>query len=65
MQDQNQQKRPPEVLYKKGVLKNLAKRLHQSLFKSCRTEVCKFIKKENPTQVFSSEFREISKNTFL
>ena len=38
----------------------------ESLFKlSCRPQASNFIKKETPTQVFSCEFCEISKNTFL
>ena len=38
----------------------------ESLFlKSCRSEACNFIKKEILEQVFSCEFYEISKNTFL
>ena len=38
----------------------------ESLFyKSCRAEVCNFIKKEFLAQVFSSEFWEISTNTFI
>ena len=32
---------------------------------SQRSEVCNFIKKETLAQVFSSEFYEISKNTFF
>ena len=36
-----------------------------SFFLSCRPQPCNFIKKENLTQVFSCEFREISKITFF
>ena len=32
---------------------------------SCRPEVCNFVKKETLAQLFSCEFCEISKNTFL
>ena len=32
---------------------------------SRKAEACNFIKKEAPAQVFSSEFCETSKNTFL
>ena len=49
------QKQPLEVFYKKGVLKNFAvteKQPYQS-------------EKETLAQVFSCEFYEISKNTFL
>ena len=50
---------------RKGVLRNFAKftaiHLCQSLFFKTRN----FIKKETLTQVFSCEFCEISKNTFL
>ena len=61
------QKQPPEVLY---VLKNFAKftrkHLCQSLLLSKVAGVaCNFIKKEILTRVFSCEFREISKSTFL
>ena len=52
----------PNVFCKKGVLryftKFTGKHLSQSLF-------CNFIKKETLAQVFSSEFCEISKNTFF
>ena len=52
----------PEVLCKKGVLRNFTKftgkHLCQSLFCSLRP------KKETLAQVFSCEFCEISKNTF-
>ena len=44
------QKQPPELFYKKVFLKIGASN---------------FIKTETPTQVFSCEFCEISKNTFL
>ena len=48
---------------RKGVPRNFAKfagkHLCQGLF------LIKFIKRENLTQVFSSEFCEISKNTFF
>ena len=53
----------PEVFCKKGVLRNFTKfkgkHLCQSLFLSYS-----FIKKAILAQVFSSEFCEISKNTF-
>ena len=53
------EKQPPEVFYKKGVLKNFAKftgkHQCQSLF---------FNKKETLAQVFSCEYCEIFKNTF-
>ena len=42
---------------KKGVLRNFAKFVGKHL--------CNFIKKETLAQVFSCEFREISKNTFF
>ena len=55
---------------KKGVLRNskrlTRKNLCQSLFLiKLQTETCNFIKKESLAQVFSCEFREISKITFL
>ena len=46
------EKQPPEVSYKKGVLKIFA-------------EACSFFKKDTPTQIFSCEFREIFKSTFF
>ena len=66
------QKQPPEVFCKKGVLRNFTKftgkHLCQSLFFNKVTDLrpaCNFIKKETPAQVFSSEFCEISKNSFF
>ena len=55
---------------KKGVLKNFAKftgkHLCQSLFlNKVAGDACNFIKKEILAQVFSCEFSEIYKNTFL
>ena len=58
---------------RKGVLRNFAKftgkHLCQSLFfnkvAGLSPEACNFIKKETLAQVFSCEFCEISKNTFL
>ena len=58
---------------RKGVLRNFAKftgkHLCQSLFfnkvAGPRPQACSFIKKETLAQVFSCEFCEISKNTFL
>ena len=63
----NINKQPPEVFYKKGVLKNLAKftgkKLCQSLFLIKLQD--NFIKKETLAQGFSCEFYEIFKNTFF
>ena len=58
---------------RKGVLRNFAKftgkHLCQSLFfnkvAGLRPHACNFIEIETLAQVFSCEFREISKNTFL
>ena len=63
----------PNMCCKKGVLRNFikftGKHLCQSLFfnklAGLRPQACKFIKKETLAQVFSCEFYEISKNTFL
>ena len=64
----------PEVFCKKCVLRNFrkftGKHLCQSLFFNkvvwcLLPEACNFIKKENLTQAFSSEFCKISKNTFF
>ena len=58
----------PEVLYEKGVLKNFAKLTgkHVSQSLSFNKDVAwNFIKKENLAQMFSCEFCEIFKNTFL
>ena len=61
------------MFYKKGVLRNLTKftekHLCQSLFfnevAGLTPQACNFIKKETLAQVFSFEFYQISKNTFL
>ena len=60
----------PEVFCKKGILRNFikftGKHLHQSLFLiNCWPKAHNFIKKESLAQVFSCEFSEIFKNTFL
>ena len=60
----------PEVFCKKGVLRNFTKftgkHLCQSLFfNKVAGLACKFIKKQTLAQLFSCEFCEISKNTFL
>ena len=54
------QKLPPEVFYKKGILKNFAKFTRKH---GC--EACNFIKKETLGQVFSCELCEIFKKTFF
>ena len=64
----NIQKQPPEVFYKKGVLRNFTKftgkHLCQSLFFSkVASLACNLTKKETLTQVFFCEFCDISKNT--
>ena len=65
------QKQPPEVFCEKGVLRNYTKftgrHLCQSLFfnKAGKRDSGSFVKKETLTQVFFSEFCEISKNTFF
>ena len=63
----NNQRRRCSV--RKGVLRNFAKfsgkHLCQSLLFKLQAEVCNFIKKQTLAQVFSSEFYEISKNTFF
>ena len=51
----------PEVFCKKGVLKNFANVTGKYL---CWSNKVSFLK-EIPTQVFSSEFREIIKNTYF
>ena len=59
---------PPQVFYKKGVLryftKFTGKYLCQSLFFN-EVEACNFIKKETLAQVFSCGLCENSKNTFF
>ena len=61
----------PEVLYRKDVLRKVAKftgkHLHQSLFFTniCRSEACNFIKNETQAQTFSCEFCEIYKFFFF
>ena len=67
------QKHPPEVFYKKGVLRNFAKftgkHLCQRVFfnkvAGLRPQAFKFIKKDSLAKVFSSEFCEFSKNIFF
>ena len=65
------QKQPPEVLCKKGILRNFAtftgKHLCQSLFfnKVAGLKVCNFIKIETLAQVFSCKCCVISKDTFF
>ena len=62
----SRQTQPLEVFCKKKVLRNFekftGKHLCESLFFN-KVEACNFIKKETLAQVFSCEFREISKNT--
>ena len=63
----------PEVSCKKGVLRNFTnftgKHLRQSFFfnkdAGLRPKDCNFIKKETLALVFSCEFSQFSKNTFL
>ena len=60
----------PEVLCKKGVLRNFTKRTRKHLwpslfFNKAAGLACNFIKKEALAQVFPYEFCEISKNTFF
>ena len=57
-----------KVFYKKGVLRNFEKftgkhRVRVSFLIKLQA-VCNFIKRETLAQVFSCDFREISKNTF-
>ena len=61
------QKQPPEVFYKKGVLKNFVKFTRQSLFFNnvAGLRPVKLLKKEILTQAFSCEFCEIFKNTIF
>ena len=47
------------ALYKKDILENFAKYTGKHL----RGDLCNFIKKEDPTQVFSCEFCDIFINT--
>ena len=54
---------PPEVFYKKAVLKTLLKFTGKYLFHSLFFN--NFIKKETPTLVFFSEFYKIFKNSFI
>ena len=54
---------------KRDVLRNIAKftgkHLHQSTFFDKVADVCNFIKKDTPAEVFFCEFCKISKNTFF
>ena len=58
------QKQPPEVFYKKKVLRNFAKFTGKHLCQSRYFNKVDFIKIETLAQVISCEFYEISKNTF-
>ena len=60
----------PDVLCKKGILKNFSKFTGKHLCQSrflmrLQTSGLRFIKKETLAQVFSCEFCKISKNTFF
>ena len=55
----------PEVFCKNGVLKNFPKFTGKHLCQGLKPEACKFIKNETLTQVFSSEFNELIKETFF
>ena len=61
------QKQPPEVFYRKIVFQNFAKFTGKHLLHSFQVsgQICNFIKKETLAKVFSCEFFEIFKNTFL
>ena len=61
------QKQTPEVLCGKTVLQKFAKFTGKHLFHSFQVsgQICNFIKKETLAKVFSCEFFEIFKNTFL
>ena len=59
------QKQSPDIFCKKGVLRNFAKFTGKHLYQSLQPKACNFIKKETLAQMFSCEFWEISKNTFL
>ena len=54
------QKQPPQVYYKKCVIKNFAKFTGKHM-----CQACNFIKKETLAEVFSCEFCEIFKNTIF
>ena len=63
-------KQPPEVFYKKGVLKKLTKFTGKHLLQSlCFNKVaglaCNFIKKEILAQVFSVNFVKFPRRPFL
>ena len=63
----NKKKHPPEVFYKKVVLKNFAKFTGNHLCQSlCLNKVaCNFIKEETLAPVISCELCKIFKNTFF
>ena len=56
---------------KKGVIRDFTKftgkhlRVRVSFLIKLQAQVCNFIKKETPAQVFFSEFCEISRSTFF
>ena len=67
------QKQPPEVFYRKSVLKNptkftrkhLCQRVFFNKVAGLRPQASNVIKKEALTKVFSCEFCEISRNIFF
>ena len=58
-------KQPPEVFYKKDILKTLAKFTTKHLCRSHFFMACNFNKNETPTKVFSCESYEFFKNSFF
>ena len=64
------QKQPPELFYKKGVLKKFLKftgkhLCHSSYLIKLQAETCNFIKRETLVQVFSCECSEFFRNIFF
>ena len=64
-QERNAKSSRLEVFCKKGVLRNFAKFLRVSFLIKLQASTSNFVKKEILAQVFSCEFCEISKTTFL
>ena len=64
---QKSKKQPPELVYKKDVLKTFVKFTGKHLCRSLlfNKDASNFIKKETPTLVFSCEFYENFKNPFF
>ena len=65
MQCWPRQKQPPEEVCKKNVLLEISQNSRKTPVPEFFAEACNFILKETLAQVFSCEFCDVSKNTFV